>query len=307
MSLGSINTNNGAAVALQSLSQTAAGLQKAQKQISTGYRVNDATDDGGAFAVAQKVRSDVSALTTVNQQLGNAQGLVATTITSLTSISNDFTTAKGLLVEIADGSLSNAQRNQYLASFKTLVQSVADATDGSTYNGQTLLGAASGAVAGTASTVINNEVGSTRTLSAEDNSGTAAALAALVGGTFTRSAAGVDTFGGTLVASPTTANDTAAQTAAAAALVSGAGFDTAQNALSNQLNQAGADSNYLNNQITFNTNKIDSLNSGLGALIDADLSQESAVLQSLQIKQQLGTQALSIANQAPQSLLSLFK
>ena len=87
----------------------------------------------------------------------------------------------------------------------------------------------------------------------------------------------------------------------------GAGFDTAQTSLANQLNQAGSDSNYLDSQVTFNSNKIDSLNSGLGALIDADLTKESAKLQSLQIKQQLGTQALSIANQAPQSLLSLFK
>ena len=66
-------------------------------------------------------------------------------------------------------------------------------------------------------------------------------------------------------------------------------------------------SNYLDSQVTFNSNKIDSLNSGLGALVDADLTKESAQLQSLQIKQQLGTQALSIANQSPQSLLSLFK
>ena len=102
---------------------------------------------------------------------------------------------------------------------------------------------------------------------------------------------------------------TTAQTAALASLQPNAvlGYDVAQLGVANQLNQAGADSNYLGSQITFNTNKIDSLNEGLGALIDADLSQESAVLQSLQIKQQLGTQALSIANQSPQSLLSLFK
>ena len=147
--------------------------------------------------------------------------------------------------------------------------------------------------------MINNEAGATSTLSAEDNSGTANALAALIGSTFTRAAGSPDAFGAVTPA--------AAQTAAAAALASGAGFDTLQTTNSNQLNQAGADSNYLDSQITFNSDKIDSLNSGLGALVDADLSQESAQLQSLQIRQQLGTQALSIANQAPQSLLSLFK
>jgi flagellin len=161
------------------------------------------------------------------------------------------------------------------------------------------LGAASGSASASSKTVISNESGATSTISAEDNSTTANALATLIGATFSRSSTGVDTF--------TFASTSDAQTSAAAALLTGAGFDTQQTAVANQLNQAGADSNYLNSQVTFNSNKIDSLNTGLGALVDADLSKESAVLQSLQIKQQLGTQALSIANQAPQSILSLFK
>ena len=107
MSLNSVNTNSGAYVALQSLNATNSALGSAQKAISTGYRVSDATDDGGAFAVAQKVRSDVSALTSVNQQLGTAKGLVTTTFSSLTSISNSFTSAKALLVKIGDDSISD--------------------------------------------------------------------------------------------------------------------------------------------------------------------------------------------------------
>jgi flagellin len=302
MSYNSINTNTGAYIALQSLDSTNASLAAAQKQISTGYRVNDATDDGGAFAVAQKVRSDVTALTTVNQQLGNAQGLVTTTVNSLTAISNTLGTAKGLLVSIGDQGISDSQRDQYIASFKSLVEQVADDTDGSTYNGQTLLGAASGTKTASNVSVINNEAGATSTISAEDNSSTAATLASLIGATFSRSSAGVDSW--------TAPSASAAQTAASTALTATSGstsFAALQNTNNDQLNQAGADSNYLAAQITFNTNKIDSLNSGLGALVDADLSQESAVLQSLQIKQQLGTQALSIANQSPQALLSLFK
>jgi flagellin len=73
------------------------------------------------------------------------------------------------------------------------------------------------------------------------------------------------------------------------------------------LNTYGAASNYVDMQQSYNSDKIDSLNSGLGSLVDADLAKESAQLQALQIRQQLGTQALSIANQAPQTLLSLFK
>ena len=299
MSIGSVNTNTTAYVALQSLNATNSLLATTQKAISTGYRVADATDDGGAFAVAQKVRSDVGALTSVNQQLGTAKGLVTTALSSLTSISNVVDKAKATLVKIADQSISSTQRSDYITSYQQLVKQVADDVDNSTYNGQTLLGSASGPVTGTSKQVINNEAGATSTLNSQDVSTLPNTLAALIGGTFSRNAAGVDT-----VTTPTPA---AAQTAALAALQPTAGFDAAQTGVNNQLNQAGADSNYLDSQITFNSNKIDSLNSGLGALVDADLSKESALLQSLQIKQQLGTQALSIANQAPQALLSLFK
>jgi flagellin len=302
MPLNSVNTNIAAQVALQSLNTTTTQLQATQKQISTGYRVADATDDGAAFAVAQRVRGDVSALTTVNQQLGNAKGLVGTALSGLTTISNYLTSAKSLLVDIADTSVSQSQRDQYVASYKSLVQEVADTTDGSSYNGQTLLGKAAGAVAGTSTTVINNESGSTSTISAEDTSTLANTLATFIGSTFTRTAAGVDTFGA--IAAGTD------QSSAATALSGTTGataFVTAQTTISNQLNQAGADSNYLDATISFNSTKIDSLNAGLGSLIDADLSKESANLQALQIREQLGTQALSLANQSPQSLLSLFK
>ena len=147
MSLNSVNTNIAAQVALQSLNATNTSLEQTQKRISTGFRVSDATDDGAAFAVAQKVRADVGSLTTVNQQLGNAKGLVGTAVTSLTSISNSVTQAKSLLVEISNTSNSDEQRAQYLTSFKNLVTQVANSVDGSQYNGKSLLGSAAGAVA----------------------------------------------------------------------------------------------------------------------------------------------------------------
>ncbi len=297
----SINTNNAAYVALQSLNATSSALTATQKQISTGYRVNDALDDGAAFAVAQQVRSDVGALTTVNQQLGHASGLVGLANTALTDISNQINTAKGLLANIADGSNSAAQQAQYITQFEGLVKTVASDVDNSGTGGVSLLGATSGAVAGQSETVLTNENGGTSTIAAKDSSGTAAALAALIGVTYSRSAAGVDSFTGT-----------ASSATALASLQPGTGgtpsaFAALQTTNLNYLNQVGVDASSLNSQQTFNSAKIDSLNSGLGALVDANLSQESAVLQSLQIKQQLGTQALSIANQAPQALLSLFK
>lgn len=311
MSLNSVNTNISAQVALQSLNATNSNLQATQKRISTGYRVADATDDGAAFAVAQKVRADTGALTTVNQQLGSAKGLVGTAITGLTSISNTLIAAKSLLVKIGDSSISSDQRDQYVTSFASLVQQTANTVDGSTYNGKSLLGksvaaAPSGGATSLDVSVISNETGSQSTIKGEDNSTLAASLAGLIGGTATTTN-GVTTFS---FGAATGANSAAAQAAAATALSSTAATTSIsglQGTVATSLNQAGADSNFLDATITFNSSKIDSLNAGLGALIDADLSKESANLQALQIRQQLGTQALSLANQSPQSLLSLFK
>ncbi len=302
IALNSVNTNIGAQVALQSLNSTNSQLQATQKRISTGLRVADATDDGAAYAVAQRVRSDVGALASANDQLGSAKGLVGTAITALGGISDTVNKAKDLLTKIGSQLTDQDTRDGYVKQYKALVIGVADKVDGSAINGQSLLGktgvtpAAGATSLGTS--VIGSETGSTVSISGADSSGLANTLAGLIGATFSRSG-GVDTF---------TPNATAGadQTAAAGAL-SGTGYSTVLKTVANQLSQAGADSNRLDSTITFNNAKIDSLNAGLGALVDTDLSKESAKLQSLQIKQQLGTQALSLANQAPQSLLSLFK
>jgi flagellin len=99
-----------------------------------------------------------------------------------------------------------------------------------------------------------------------------------------------------------------ASATAVAALISASGtFINQMNSVGKALNTVGSSTNYVTKQISYNNDKIDAMNSGLGAMVDADLAKESAQLQSLQIRQQLGTQALSLANQAPQSLLSLFK
>src|SRR3954451_8052792 len=110
MSLNSVNTNAGAMIALQSLNTTNNQLATVQKHISTGYRVADATDDGAAYAVAQRVRSDVGALTSANQQLGNVKGLLSTTVSGLNKISNTMSDMRDVLVKLADGNTSGDQR-----------------------------------------------------------------------------------------------------------------------------------------------------------------------------------------------------
>src|SRR5579872_5858803 len=134
----SINTNVNASIALASLENTGTQLAAVQKQISTGLRVADATDDGAAFAIAQRVRSDVGALTAANQQLGNVQGLLSTTTSGLTDISNTLNSARSVLVNLANGSVSGTQRTQYIQQYQSLIANVKSDIQDSSYNGRTL-------------------------------------------------------------------------------------------------------------------------------------------------------------------------
>ena len=160
MSLNSVNTNMNAMIALQSLNTTASQLATTQKAISTGYRVADATDDGAAYAVAQRVRSDVGALTSANQQMGNVKGLVSTTLSGLNSVSNTLTTARSVLVKLADSNTQGDQRTQYVAQYQSLMSNVKSFIQDAGYNGKSLIGDISGGN-GTfgAVAVIRNEVG----------------------------------------------------------------------------------------------------------------------------------------------------
>ena len=283
MSFNSVNTNMGAIIALQSLNRTNADLAATQKRISTGSRVADATDDGAAYAVAQAVRSSVGALGAANQQLGNVQGLLSTTMTGLNDISNTMASMRNVLVKLADSNVAGTQRNQYIAQYQSLLTNVKSFIQDASYNGKTLIGNIAGH-SGTYARVatVRNETGATYGIA----SFSGATVAASIG--FTTTQLG----GAATVAAFLTATGT---------------FLNVQNNVGTALNTIGSAANYVSNQISYNNDKIDALNTGLGALVDADLAKESAQLQALQIRQQLGTQALTLANQSPQTLLSLFK
>lgn len=284
MPLNSVNTNMGATIALQSLNSTNSMLQSTQKRISTGFRVSDATDDGAAYAVAQRVRSDVNALTSANQQLGNVQGLLSTTNTALNNVSNTMSAARDVLVKLADSNTQGTQRAQYIQQYQSLVANMKTFFQDATYSSKTLIGDIGGNSGFGGVAVVRNENAATY---------------------------GVATFSGSAFMASITFTSTqlngAATVAALIGTSSSATFMNQLTSLGTAMNTYGSAATYVNNQVSYNSDKIDALNNGLGALIDADLAKESAKLQSLQIRQQLGTQSLSIANQAPQSLLSLFK
>ena len=269
MSMNSVNTNRQAIFALQSLNQTNSDLGSVQKRVSTGLRVADARDDGGAFAVASAVRSDIAGVTAVNEQLGGIKGVLQTTFAALTQVTDTMKQARQVLTRLADGAISTEQRTQYNAQYQSLATQIEDFIADANYNGTSLLG-------GTDIESIRNEAGDNFTIVAE----TAADLQITNAAYATAADANAELIGG---------------------------FVDVENAISSALNKFGTSMQYVENQITYNSKKNDALTDGLGALVDADLAKESANLQSLQTRQQLGIQTLSLANQGPQVLLSLFR
>jgi flagellin len=332
MSLNSVNTNSGAMVALQSLNRTNEQMAVTQKRISTGLKVADAKDDGASFAVAQKVRADIAGLSAANDQLGAARGMINTTLQALGKVSSKMAEIKETLVTLASQGTDDTKRAQLTEKFLNQVKEVNAALGDASYNGQSLLasqdsqGTATVTVANPDQVIVRNEKGSEFKLAAtdaasltfdsrvatrgKDNSGTWVRPDEITLATASISA----TQAKALLGSEDVDNvpDIAAyadnaQFGGGAAAADMKTFKTVETAINNALTKYGDASKYVDNQISYNKNKLDAMEGGLGALVDADLAKESAKLQSLQIRQQLGTQSLSIANQAPQSLLSLFR
>jgi flagellin len=272
-----VNTNVGAMVALQSLNRTTDELSATQKKISTGFRVADAKDDGAAFAVAERIRGDIAATTSANQQLGGVKGLLDVTNAALENVSKALQTLKSTTVKLADGTITQDQRTQYGAQVKELTNNIKSFIQDASYNGLNILN--DPATLGI--NVVTNGQGTYYTFSG---------YAALTN----------------IYNVVSGANAWTAGSAAAALSSTGSVMSAITNTLS-QLNNFGSYSNYIDSQINYNKSILDAQQSGLGALIDTDMAKESARLQALQIRQQLGTQALGIANQAPQSLVSLFR
>ena len=274
MNLNSVNTNMSAMTALQSLNRTNDALAGVQKRVSTGYRVSDAKDDGGAFAVAQSVRGDVAGLTAANEQLGGLKGIVDVTLQGLGQVSKTMVELRTVLTRLADGTINDEQRDQYEQQYGQLRTQVERFIDDATYNGRSLL-STDVAAGGGDIIAIRNETATTLTIAAFDGATDLVVAAA------------------------------PADAAAAQAAITG-DWTTVNQAINDALNRLGSDANYIDSQVGYNRDKLDAVESGLGALIDADIAKEAARLQALQIRQQLGTQTLSITNQSPQALISLF-
>ena len=273
--MATVNTNPGAMIALQNLNKTNMDLQQVQQRINTGLAVSSAKDNGGIYAIAQSMRSDVSGYKAVNQSLDIAQSTVDVALAAGEAISDLMIEMKEKALSAKDTSLDTAARDALNEDFVALRNQIATIVENAEFNGTNLI--ANGASDQVA--LANADGSNTITVQNEDLS--------LTGGNLS-------------LATTTQINSVALASTAVDAI------ETGLDNLNSALARLGTGSKALEIHSTFVTKLSDALEKGIGNLVDADLAKESARLQSLQVKQQLGTQALSIANQAPSSILSYF-
>lgn len=288
--MSSILTNSSAMVALQTMKSVNKSMAKVQDEISTGLKVATAKDNGAVWAVAQVMRSDIKGLETVGEQLALGSSTVGTARTAAETISDMLTTAKQKITGGGDLS-SAATRTKLAADLVALGQQINDIVSSAALNGVNMIGTAgdpptavaeaSYDIVGAITRAADGAIGTqTITVATADLSGVGAVLTALTEADFT-DAAGIRTVLTNIEGQVTTVNNAAAA------------FGTAQT----QIEIQG----------TFVSKFIDLLKDGVGAMVDADMEEASARLSALQTQQQLGIQALSIANSAPQNVLTLFR
>lgn len=275
----SIHTNPGAIVAQASFRKINNQLDIVSKRVNTGYRVADAKDDASTFAVAQGIRGEVKAKQAVATSLSGAVGVTETALSAGESISTLVGDIKAKLVQLGDDTLTATQRGTYQEDLQSLVNQVVSTINQSTFNGINVLSTSADA------TFLSDTTGGTLNVRGQDLLSIATAFDTAIG------SSGASITGSTVVASLQT--------------TTGA-FSVLETGVNRALGQLGADNRSVTLTQEFITQSIDALENGLGALVDADLAKDSSRLQALQAQQQLAVQAISIANAAPNALLSLF-
>ncbi len=272
----SVNTNTGAMVALQNLNSTSTQLQQTQQIISTGLKVSSAKDDGATYAIAQSQRAAVSSLDAVKSSLSRSSSVVDVAMSAGDSVTDLLSQMKEKALAASDTSLDTTSRSAIKTDFESLRDQITKTLSNATFNGINILDGANASI----SALANSAGTSTITVTGQNMS-----------------------LGGSIITVGTTSSFSTA-TSASNLLTT---LDTSINNVSAALAKLGTSSKALSNHANFVGKLQDSLNAGIGNLVDADMAKESATLQALQTKQQLGVQALSIANQSTSTVLSLFR
>jgi flagellin len=289
----SVNTNVGAMVALQELNRTSKGLSTTEARITSGKNVNSTRDDSATYITAQTLRGKQSDLKAVTSSLSNAKSVVDIAVSGAEQISDLVNQMKTLSKQSADSTISDTQRVSLNNDFQGLLKQVTVITNSSEYNNKNLLTMAT-----------TDSIAPLQSLARLTSSSSSSSSSSTTTGPDTMTITGT---GLALPTSGTVLNTTSAIDSATNATTVIGYLDTYTATVNTALSNLGSASRQIDAQITFTSKLSDTIESGIGNLVDADMAKESAKLTALQTKQQLGVQALSIANQAPQMINQLFK
>jgi flagellin len=272
----SVNTNTGAMTALQYLNETQGQLNKTQNAINSGLKVASAKDDGAIYAIAQNQRGAVAGYQSVISSLNNGSSAIDVALSAGQSISDLMIQLKQKALSAADPSIDTASRQALNSDFTALRDQITTIVKNAVFNNFNLVDGSTNMVQALASAD-----GTRRITTQAQNMSLGGSIVTLASTSSISTQAKASALITTIQASLTNVNSALAKLSAGAAKFS--------------------------IQASFTQKLSDTLTTGIGNLVDANMADESASLQSLQVKQQLGVQALSIANQAPQTILSLFQ
>jgi flagellin len=311
--MSSINTNVAAMTALQSLTATNKSLTETQNRISTGFRVADASDNAAYWSIATTMRSDNSAMSTVQDALGLGAATVDVAYTGINSAIKVVDQIKSKLVAARQPGVDRGKIQSEITELQSQLRGIADSASFSgenwlsvdsgaaTYNASKSIVASFSRTAGAVSIgTIDIDVGGTKLFDADDQSGILDTVSTTTLGGVDYSVAGatdaVD------ISALTDSDDDLADLEEIIGVVDGA-----ISSMTDSATALGAAKARIGIQQDFVKGLMDAISRGVGQLVDADMNEESTKLQALQVKQQLGVQALSIANSSSQTILSLFR
>jgi len=272
----SVHTNKSALTALQNLNKTNDELASVQDRVNTGLKIANAKDNAAIWAIAQGQRADIGALGAVRMSLERAHSIAQVSLTAGESVSDLLVELKEKVVAAMDTSLDVNSRTALNSDFRSILNQISKVVQNAEFDGANLFNG----IGGNIQFLANADATSRLTLS-------------------TRTLA----VGGSNITIPTTASITSV---ALASTVLGQ-LNTSITNVNQALGNLGSQAKQVDAHLDFVSKLTDVLESGVGNLVDADLARESARLQALQVQQQLGAQALSIANAAPQIILQLFR
>lgn len=271
--MSSILTNTSAMVALQTMKSINKGLGQVQGEISTGLKVATAKDNSSSWAIASTMSSDVTSYKKLSESLTSSSAMIGVARAAAEQMVDILKGVQEKVLQSKEPGADTAKLQADVDEMTATMQSIAGSAQ---FNGINLVN----------NTDTQNVVVSLTRASA----GSVGLEVFAVAGRDLATDAAADV---TLTGDETTADLDAVETQLQAAIDAAAALGSAQTRIE-------AQDGFLQKQM-------DSITVDMGALVDADMEEASARLQALQVQQQLGIQALSIANQAPQSILSLFR